>query len=167
MKVETYTIKDWEDQETGLLIAENEDWLLVRHIPVDYVVDGYKLYKKSFIESRVTTDQERQVEKVLGLRKISMDIPNGFVFSDTIGLLSWVESNYDMFEFQGKDESELTYGKLIEDNDDQGLVIDWIAPDGTVDYDYVHEEAVSEIRVITFETDYHISMRLLWKDVMG
>lgn len=166
MKVETYKIKDWEETETGLLIAENEDWLLVKHIPVDYVVDGYKLYKKSFIESRVNTEEERQKEKVLGLKGVSTDLPEGFVFSDAIGLLSWVEAHYDMFEFQGYEESELTYGKLLEADGDK-LVIDSIAADGTVDYGYPYHEGVGEIRVISFETDYHTSIRLLWKDAMG
>ena len=51
MKVETYKIKGWREKETGLLIAENEEWVLVKHIPVDYMVDGYKLYQKKFIKN--------------------------------------------------------------------------------------------------------------------
>ena len=40
MKIEAFKIKGWSVKETGLVVAENEDWLLVKHIPIDYVVDG-------------------------------------------------------------------------------------------------------------------------------
>jgi hypothetical protein len=32
-KAETYKVTDWEDSESGLLIAENEDSILVKLIP--------------------------------------------------------------------------------------------------------------------------------------
>ena len=59
MKVEKYKIKDWDDSESGLLVSENDDWILVKHIPVDYVIDGYRLYKKEFIENRISTKNEK------------------------------------------------------------------------------------------------------------
>ena len=59
MKVESFKIIDWEDSEQGLLITENENWILVKHIPVDYVVDGYKLYKKGFCMIKMITTYDR------------------------------------------------------------------------------------------------------------
>lgn len=163
MKVENYKIKDWEDSEQGLLIAENEDWILVKHIPVDYVIDGYRLYKKEFIAKRLRTEKEEQIEKVLTLKNIESDLPKNFKFKDTIGLLDWVESAYGIFEFQDDDETELFYGKKNRVEDDI-LIIDMIKSDGSVETNYDYEFDLSDIRVITFETDYHLSIRLLWKD---
>ena len=163
MKVENYKLKDWEDSEQGLLIAENEDWVLVKHIPVDYVVDGYRLYKKEFIEDRLRTKKEEQIEKVLTLKKIEVDSPSNFNFTDTIGLLEWVESVYGIFEFQDDDETELFYGKKNRIEGDS-LIIDMIMSDGSVETDYDYEFNLNDIRVITFETDYHLSIQLLWKD---
>lgn len=107
MKVETYEIDGWENSETGLLVKENEDWILVRHIPVDYMIDGYRLYKKEFIEKRIRTKKEKQIERVLGLKQVEVKGPNNFGFGDTIGLLEWVEKKYELFEFQDDDETEL------------------------------------------------------------
>ncbi|WP_055445607.1 hypothetical protein [Lacinutrix mariniflava] len=163
MRVENYKIKNWEDSEHGLLVAESDEWILVKHIPVDYVVDGYRLYKKEFIEERLRTDQEKQIEKVLTLKDVNIEPPKGFNFADTIGLLDWVESAYGIFEFQDEDETELFYGKknrITEDN----LIIDMIKSDGSVEKDFDSEFDISKIRVITFETDYHLSIQLLWKD---
>lgn len=163
MKVEKYKIRDWEDSESGLLITENEDWILVKHIPVDYLIDGYRLYKKEFVEERLRTENEHQIERVLKLKKISVESPINFKFSDTIGLLKWVESTYGIFEFQDQDETELFYGK-INRIEDSMLIIDMIKSDGSVEKEYDYEFDIDNIRVINFETDYHLSIHLLWKD---
>ena len=163
MKVESYQVEDWDDVEHGLLVSENDEWILVKHIPVDYQIDGYRLYRKSFIESRLRSDEEELVEKVLKLKGIKTEAPNNFNFSDTIGLLKWVEETYGLYEFQDDDEEELYYGKtsrIIGNN----LTIHMIKVDGSVEKDYDDSFKLNEIRAITFETDYHLSIGLLWKD---
>lgn len=163
MKVEDYKLKGWQDSEQGLLLAENEEWVLVKHIPIDYTLDGYRLYKKEFIHQRMRTKMEEQVEKVLKLKKVGTELPEGFKFSNTMGILDWVESNYGIFEFQDEDESELFYGKKNK-VEGKSLTIDMVKSNGEVEanFDYVFD--LSKIRVITFETDYHLSIQLLWKD---
>lgn len=163
MRVEEYRIKDWEDTERGLLIDENDNWILVKHIPVDYLVDGYKIYKKEFLEERIRTTKEEEIEKVLRLKGIRQEAPVGFKFTNTIGLLDWVESKFGIFEFQDDDESELFYGKRNRINENT-LIIDMINSDGSVALEYDYEFEINSIRVLTFETDYHQSIRLLWMD---
>ena len=165
MKVETYKLKDWEDLESGLLIAENEEWILVKNIPIDYIVDGYSIYKKEFIESRTPAQKAVLIERVLELKKIDEKSPDLFAFSDTIGLLKWVEDRYGIFEFQDDIEDELFYGKINSIVGDR-LIIDMIKSDGSVEIKFDFEFEISKIRVITFETDYHSSVRLLWNDEM-
>lgn len=163
MRVENYLIKDWEDSERGLVLLENEEWILVKHIPVDYAIDGYRLYKKEFVKERLRTKKEEQIEKVLKLKNIDLELPKSFEFLDTIGFLNWVESKYGIFEFQDEDETELFYGKINRIEEDI-LVIDMIKSDGSVEVNYDFEFDINEIRVMTFETDYHTSIQLLWKD---
>lgn len=163
MRVEKYKIKDWEDSVQGLLIAENDNWILVKHIPVDYMVDGYSLLKKEFTEKRLRRDKEKRIEKVLTLKNVKSEPPAGFKFMDTIGLLDWVESVYEIFEFQDRDETELFYGRKNRITDDT-LIIDMIRNDGSVETDYDFEFDINAIRVISFESDYHLSVRLLWKN---
>ncbi len=163
MKVEKYKIKDWENCETGLLIAENEDWILVKHIPVDYVIDGYKVYKKEFIEAREYSIDEKKIEKVLKLKKIELNMPLDFKFSDTIGLLKWIEKKYGVFEFQDEEETEVFYGKINRIEDGK-LIIDMINSDGSVEAGYDYKYDIDNIRVLAFESDYHSSIRLLWID---
>jgi len=163
MKIETFILRGWEDPETGYVIEENEEWVLVKHIPVDYVIDGYKLYRKFYIESREAPEDAEQIARVLQLKNVKGNKPSTFQFLDTVGLLLWVESRYDLFEFQDEEQEELFYGKIHQVEKDR-LTIDLVHADGREEPAYDNEFELSEIRSITFESDYHLSMCLLWKD---
>lgn len=162
MTVETFYVKGWEEAEAGFVIEENQDWVLVRHIPVDYMVDGYRLYNKEFIVKRERKSNEKQIEKVLTLKQITKKKPEGFSFGTTEETLRWSEKKYGLFEFQEEEEGELFYGKISEIENDFFLM-QMIMDDGTVEKDD-QEYRLSEIRTISFETDYFKSIRLLWLD---
>lgn len=172
MKVETFHITSWEEPETGLVIEENDDWVLVKHIPVDYQIDGYKIYKKSFIEERNHSSKEAAIEKVLRLKGVKIELPEGFsfgstikLFGSTVHLLKWSEQKYGLFEFQDNSEEEVFYGKISEVTE-SFLRIDMIKADGSVEEKYNYEFEIDEIRAIAFESDYFFSMKLLWQDKM-
>ena len=97
------------------------------------------------------------------MKNIQLNKPDNFNFSDTVGLLKWVEKAYGIFEFQDDEETELFYGK-INRVDSEKLIIDMINSDGSVDSNYDYEYNIQKIRIITFESDYHKSIQLLWKD---
>lgn len=170
MSVETFTIGGWNEPETGLVIGEDNDWVLVKYIPVDYQIDGYKIYKKAFIEERSYTTREAAVEKVLKLKGIKAEVPVGFsfdstmnLFGSTINLLKWSEQKYGLFEFQDDGEKEVFYGRISKVKD-KLLTIDMVKADGSVVEKYDYEFEVNKIRAIAFESDYFMSMKLLWED---
>ncbi len=161
-KVETYKIKGWKETETGLLVAENKEWVLVKHIPGDYVVDGYKLYKKKFIKKRSSKSEENKIKKVLQLKKIKSKKPSKFKFRSTANMLRFMEKNYGLFEFQDNVENELFYGKISKIKKGK-LTIDMIGTDGKIEKKYDFKFSLNKIRSITFKTDYFESIRLLMK----
>lgn len=160
MKVEKFKIKGWKKKEIGIVISENEDWILVKHIPNDYVVDGYKIYNKTFIKRRKPISEEDNLTIVLKLKNVNLNIPDNFKFSSTLDLLKWSEKKYGLFEFQDYSETELFYGKLNKILGNE-FVIDMILSDGTFENEYEFNFLIDKIRVITFETDYFESIRLL------
>ncbi|MDJ1486344.1 hypothetical protein QNI16_38045 [Cytophagaceae bacterium YF14B1] len=163
MKVEKYRLVDWEEPKTGLLIDENEEWVLVKHIPVDYVVDGYKLYRKAFIAKRTTGEAELFIAKVLQLKGVKTNKPAGFTFQKVVETLQWSQDRYGLFEFQDQSETELFYGRINSCRDGV-LIIDMIKSKGEEEKAYEYEFEIEQIRVITFESDYFESIRLLWQD---
>lgn len=164
IKVETYKIQDWQEEETGLLIEENEDWIFIMSIPVDYVIDGYKLINKKFLDERTSGADERQIERVLKLRNVSAEKPHGFTFGNTLEMLQWVEKEYEIFEFQDESEDEAFYGRIHHIEDDEILTIDYIDAEGQEEIAYACDFDLAEIRTITFDTDYFNAIKLLWKD---
>ncbi|MDH7444546.1 hypothetical protein [Aquimarina sp. 2201CG14-23] len=162
MTVETYTIEGYPEKETGLLIAENDQWILVKHIPVDYVIDGYRLYKKKYIEKRKSKAKQEKIARVLRLKNITIEKPTNFNFGNELDILKWSEKTYGLFEFQDH-ESELFYGKLNA-TEDHRFIIDMIKVNGKIEPDYDYEFITEEIQIIGFESDYFESVRLLMND---
>ena len=163
MNVESFEVVGWDELQTGVTLLENNDWLLVKHIPVDYVLDGFKLYNKNFIKRRINSDAERFIERVFHLRNITVDFPQNFEFSDTIGLLQWSQNKFGLFEFQDDDETALSYGRInrVVGNT---LIIDFIDSKGQTEEEYYYEFEIDEIRTISFDSDYFNSIKVLWMD---
>lgn len=163
IKVESFKIKDWEEVQTGIVLAENENWVLVKHIPVDYLIDGYNLLNKKHILKRHSGKDEKQIERVTKLKGVAIEKPADFTFADTVGLLNWCEEKFGLFAFQAEDEYAAFFGKLNRVEKDT-LIIDSVFADGTVEPNYDYEFDLNEVRAITFGSDYFESMRLLWLD---
>lgn len=164
MKVETYTIKGWKNKETGLLVSENEDWILVKFISGDYMIDGYKIYRKKFIKKRKTGAEEQNKLKVLKLKKVKANPPKGFKFGKAHEMLEWVEKKYGLFEFQDYEEEQLFYGKTNLRKGNK-LVIDFVKSDGQIEVAYDWGFSLKRIRSITFGSDYFNAIVLMMNDV--
>ncbi len=163
IKVESFKISEWEEIQTGIVLAENENWILVNHIPVDYLIDGYNLINKKHVLKRHSGNNEKQIERVTKLKGITIKRPDGFAFADTLGLLKWTEEKFGLFAFQTEDEYAAFFGKINRVEKDM-LIIDSVFADGKVVADYDFEFDLNEVRAITFGSDYFESMRLLWMD---
>lgn len=161
--VESFEVEGWEEKQTGLVVLENEEWLLVKDIPVDYVVDGYKIYKKQFINNRLQEDNEKKIERVLKLKGVEANAPEGLTLGSVAEILAWCEARFGLFEFQDGEDDELFYGR-INTIEGRSLIIDSIKTDGKTEFEFDCEFDMDEIRVITFESDYFNSIRLLWED---
>lgn len=162
IRVESFEMDGWEEPETGIIVNENDQWVLTTHI-FDYIIDGYKLYNKKHITDRLHTNEEERVEKVLQLKNFKPQSPEEFSFSNTLGTLQQLQNRYGIFEFQEDDQTELYYGK-INKADGRNLIIDFIRSDGSVDNDFDVEFDLDEIRSISFESSYFEAIRLLWLD---
>ena len=103
-RVEYVQLAGWKADVVGLWLAENEDWLLLRQIPVDYVVDGYVLLAKEHIVSREPKRGRKQVEQVLRLKNVKAELPPNFAFQKTVEMLRWVEQQHGLIEFTDQED---------------------------------------------------------------
>ena len=162
-RVEYVQLAGWEEDQIGLWLAENEVWLLLRHIPVDYVVDGFVLLIKDHIVSRNPQSERKQVEQVLKLKGIQAQAPPGFTFLELVDMMRWVEQHYGLVEFT--DEEDCSFFGWLKEADAVHLWVDTLSPNGSVRVrDNGNPPFVrSEIQLIRFDTDYFNSMKLLWQ----
>jgi hypothetical protein len=162
-RVELVQLVDWEKEIAGLLLAENEDWLLLHYNPCDYELDGYVLLAKSHIVSRKHTKASKQIEQVLKLKGVKAVVPAKFSFADTIALLRWAEQEYGLLEFM-HEEASAFLGWLAA-ADAVHFWIDTLQPDGTrsVRQDDEPPFVIHEVQAIRFASDYAHSLKLLWQ----
>ena len=162
MKVETYTIKGWDDPIMGVVIDENDDWILISEVATDYHVDGFALLKKSYIKKRRTKKWEKQVALVLELQKFEPKMKKGFSFGTLESMLKWIESKYTIFAFQDQIEDSLEIG-VVEDLSGNTLGLNFLKADGEFEPDYIYDYKVKKIRKITFDTYYLNALKILSK----
>lgn len=163
-KVVAIQLVNWEEPLEGLWLAENEDWVLLRRVPVDYVVDGYVIIAKHHILAGEPLPRQKTTERVLRLKGIKPELPAGFVFSDVLGLLGWVEQRFGMVQFQ--DEEDSTFLGWLKTVKDRRFQIDSLTAEGKVDRDFGVWFNVEAVQVICFDDDYFNSMKLLWQDTL-
>ena len=162
-RIEYVRLAGWETDKVGLWVAENDEWLLLRHIVVDYLVDGYVLLAKAHIVSRKPGRHREQLEQVLRLKNVKAEAPAGFKFRNPTKMLRWVEQQYGLVEF--KDEEESAFLGWVQKADPVHFWLNFLNVDGTVDVSDGEDKpfVLSEIQIISFDSDYFRSMKLLWQ----
>ena len=162
-RVEYVQLRGWEADVVGLWLAENEEWLLLKYIPADYVVDGFVLIAKQHITARKPGKGRTQKELVLKLKGIKTELPSNFEFSDTPQLLRWTEHHCGLVHFMEEERS--AFLGWINEMDVVHFWIDTLEPNGTMAAREPDELpfVFNEIQLIIFNDDYSQSLRLLWQ----
>jgi hypothetical protein len=142
----------------GFVLKYNEHWILVRNIPVDYVVDGYFLVRNYRIKEVVRGDDEKWREKVVHLKlKKSKTLPK-VKLSDLESILTSLTKTYKVFAIHKKEDDVCWLGRLSR-IDDKSVIIDDLTPKAKWrgKFMFTHEE----IRAVEFDTDYINSLKLV------
>lgn len=160
MLIERFKIKGWKEKESGIVISENEDWILALHIPQDYQIDGYKLYPKKHLKSRKTHKQIDLLTTVFTKRAVDLSIPKDFEFGTTQQLITWIENSYSLIELQYKNQDDIFIG-CIQKIDSETLFLEQVLADGSIDYEYNNEFKLSKIRALSFASNYFEALRIL------
>jgi hypothetical protein len=161
-RVEYVQLAGWEADEIGLWVAENEEWLLLHRIPVDYIIDGYVLIAKAHIVSRKPGKHCKRTGQILKLKGIKAEVPEGFQFQGVVEMLRWVEQHYGLVEFSDKEES--SFFGWIDKVDSVHFWAAMLWADGTTQLASDTDPfVISEIQTISFDNDYSQSVKLLWQ----
>jgi hypothetical protein len=145
----------------GLVVDYNDNWTLMKYNPVDYVIDGYIIFRNKNIEGFRRDSQEKFIERIIKLKGITVVTEDIIPISDLYTILTNLTEKFGLFQLYTKSETACYLGKLKTINTKQ-LIIDYINTDGK--WTGQMKFRPGDIRVIEFDTDYINSLKLVSAD---
>ncbi len=156
-KLVTLEFSDIKDSYSGFLLDFNEDWILLRNNPVDYVIDGFVILRNKNIERIIYDENSQFNEKVIRFKKIKLTNDSIIPLSSLENILSYLTNKYGIFQVATKRSNAVYLGRLSEINENE-FFIDFLNTKGLFDGEISFK--IKKIRVIEFETDYINSLKI-------
>ena len=156
-KLISIEFSDRKDIISGFLLDYNEDWILLKTNPADYLVDGYTIVKNKRIEEIYQDEVEEFAEAVISLKGITPVYGKNIPLDNIQQIFSYLSSEYELFAFTKRSEKTIYPGRLIDVND-KNIRIEWIDTRAT----WIGERKfkLDKIRTIEFDNDYLNSLKL-------
>lgn len=143
----------------GIVIDYDDDWMLLKSNPADYIIDGYAIVKNQSIKDIVRGDEEKWREKVIKLKR-TQTLKGKMPLGSLESILRALTKRFGVFTLYTKKNGVCWLGKL-NSIDEKSLVIDDLTTKGKWDGQMTFK--TKEIRVIEFDTDYINSLKLVVK----
>lgn len=157
-KLISLKFEDRKDAVYGFVIDYNEQWTLMRHNVVDYVLDGYIILAHKKVKGWRRSEEEKFREKVIKLKGYGTEMERGVPLTSLESILGTLSKRYGVFQFTTKDESVCYLGRLIS-VDEKKLTINFL--DSKARWTGKRTFKVKDIRSIEFDTDYINSLKLI------
>lgn len=157
-KLISIAFTDKKEIFSGFLIDFNEDWILLRSNPVDFILDGFIVLKNRNVASAFREADEEFTEKVIKLKGLKTNSDDIIPIQNLASILNYVSSKFEIFQIAKKSDKAAYLGKLIELNEED-LVINFLETKGKFGGEMSFNP--NKIRVIEFDTDYINSLKLV------
>jgi len=153
--------KDRKAPIYGYVVDYNNDWTLMKYNPVDYIIDGYIIFRHKNIEGFRRDTDEKWREKVINLKGLQPTDKDIIPLKDLQTILKYLTDKFGVFQVYTKSETACYLGRL-KSIDNKELVMDDLNPKGK--WEGQMKFRTDDIRVIEFETDYINSLKLVSKN---
>jgi hypothetical protein len=150
------------DPINGILLDYNDDWILIKSNPVDYILDGYFVIGNRNLKTIEYGENEKWKEKVIKLKRPETPTKARIPLDSFDKIIRTLTKRYEVFTIYKKENDVCWLGRLKE-IDDKTLTIDDLNPKGKWDGQMTFK--ISDIRVIEFDTDYINSLKGVSKKV--
>ncbi|MFT3995487.1 MAG: hypothetical protein QM660_14335 [Dysgonomonas sp.] len=136
----------------GILIYIGTEWVLLKYVPVDYVLDGYLLIRTKYIKKIERGEEEIFNESVIHL-KLTNEKTNEeyFNLNASSDILYYLMQNQIIIQFDFHDDSVSYIGK-IKRIYTKTIRIESISPKG--EWEEKNSYQLERIRTIQFDNDY-------------
>jgi hypothetical protein len=155
-KLVSLKLKGRKSPIAGLVVAFNEDWVLLQRNVVDYVIDGFVLVRANTIKDLKRGNEQRFVERVILSKGVAVrsedEIPTGSLEE----MLTFLTSNFGVFSIENKSGTACNLCRLEETNREY-FAFETMNPKGV--WDDRMTLSHDKIRIIEFGTDYINSLK--------
>jgi hypothetical protein len=141
----------------GIVMDYDDDWMLLKSNPNDYIIDGYAIVKNQNVKDIVRDDEEKWREKIIKLKKVKT-LKTKIPLNSFESILKTLTKRFGIFTLYTKEDGICWLGKL-NSIDNKTLVIDDLTTKGQWDGQMTFK--AKDIRVIKFDTDYINSLKLV------
>lgn len=142
----------------GILLDTTDNWLLLKYIPVDYVIDGVLIVNKRYVIGIKESQDQDLTEKVLRLKKVDF-YEKSFVGTGSFReLYLYFLQSKQLVQISLADESVTYIGRVIKVNENSfrcqlvGVMGQWT---NEVTFNY------ASVRMLGLHNDYVESLTLL------
>jgi len=142
----------------GYVVDYNDDWTLMKYNPVDYIIDGYIIFRHKNIEGFRRASDEKWREKVINLKGLQPTDKDIIPLTDLETILKYLTDNLGVFQVYTKSETACYLGRL-KSIDKKELLMDNLNPKGK--WEGQMKLRTDGIRVIEFDTNYINSLKLV------
>ncbi len=142
----------------GFVVDYNDDWTLMKYNPVDFVIDGYIIFRHKNIQGFRRDTDEKWREKVIGLKGLKSTDKEIVPITDLESILKYLTDTFGVFQVYTKSESACYVGRL-KSIDNRDLLMDSLSPKGK--WEGQMKFKIGAIRIIEFDTDYINSLKLV------
>jgi hypothetical protein len=161
-KVITISFTDKKEEITGIVVDYNKDWTLMKHLPFDYEIDGYILFRHKNIIGYKRGEEEKFKEKILKLKKQDLIDKSPIIIDNIETILKDITQKFRLFLFYLKSEKICYVGNVYEINN-KILTINNLDTRGK--WLKKRDFRINDIRVIQFDCDYVNSLKLVAKKI--
>lgn len=113
-QVYSVLIEDWEEEISGVFIAEGKQWVLLYDNQNDFLVEGFRFVNKDKIDEILREDNELLKEKIFSMKYPNLNFEISFDLDNSVSLFNTIKKLNVLLHFDTDDEEEIVVGKINE-----------------------------------------------------
>ena len=108
----TFQYIDCIENYTGYIIDCNDDWILLKYNPVNYLIDGYLILQRKYIIEFQRNSKEKFIQKIIDLKGQKPVAKEIIPLTDLKTILNYLTAKYGLFQFSMKTNKSCWLGKV-------------------------------------------------------
>ena len=151
----TFELTSREDTITGMIIDYSQEWIFIKYIPVDFVVDGFMFIRKKFIIDYWRDDKEKFKEEVIMNKLNGLDYHYVFDLSTVNSLFNSLIKSKVIFDIE-LDDDETCYIGRLHSLGSNIMSMRMLHTDGQLQEEQLFD--VNDVYTVQFDNDYIITL---------